>query len=200
LQNKQFKGSIFLIGGPGSGKTEHATHLSKMLNWTQFESSAAILKVARNYPHVPIREIIDSGAMVPDYIVIDAWMKNESEMFEKTKGTMIYGGVIRTLGQAVHIYNHCQNQGKIRPVRFVELNLSDETARSRILNRSDRSDDARINRRLAEHNGNVPFIRDYLKGKVGTHSYRIISTEGSIEDTRRLIEECVGIERLESVA
>lgn len=110
---------LLLIGGPASGKGTQALRLMKALKIPQISIGDILRKAiqAKTPKGAEIKQIMDSGKLVPDHIVVDL-VKERISQPDCAKGYLL-DGFPRTLGQLNAMKNSMDQQQ-----RFFSNNLS----------------------------------------------------------------------------
>ena len=190
---------IFFLGKSGSGKDTQAELLIKKFGF-DFISSGGLLRDFKNslsafpenslerYEADGIKRILDGGKFVPTLTVACQWrfatlkvMRN----FESSTG-LVFGGSPRKLAEAMILddfFEHWPEAKEHFAVKPIELSLSDEEAKKRLLmrDREDDNEDA-IKNRLSEFEEFVAPVVEYFKkpGRLLT-----VNGERSVDDVHK---------------
>ena len=190
---------IFFLGKSGSGKDTQADILIKKFKF-DFISSGGLLRDFKNrssafpenslerYEADGIKRILDGGKFVPTLTVACQWrfaalkvMKN----FENSTG-LVFGGSPRKLAEAMILddfFQHWPEAMEHFSIKPIELELSDEEAKKRLLLRGREDDNENaIRNRLSEFEEFVVPVVEYFK-----KSGRLLAVNGeqSVDDVHK---------------
>lgn len=126
--------NLILMGAPGCGKGTQAKILQEKLNIPQLSTGDMLrAEIAAESPiGLKIKEMMASGALVPDEITISLIAKKLSS--DETKNGFILDGFPRTLVQAEALDNILSDMGK-KIDCVLEINVPDDYVVDRIVGR-----------------------------------------------------------------
>ena len=175
--------TIILTGRPGSGKGTQGKLLAQARGWMHF-STGEQFKMLREDESVlgnKVREIYDSGALLPDWFA--------TYLFEKAilnignEAGIVCEGYPRSLTQAKEFIDIVSWLG--RPYKVIELDVTDDEVTQRMLKRSlvehrpDSSSEEQIRTRLAAYHAHTAPVLDFFKEQ-GT--FTTVDGTGSVDD------------------
>ena len=127
--------SIVMLGAPGAGKGTQAVRIAETHGIPHI-STGEMLRgaiAAGSELGQKVKEIVESGALVPDELVVEVTRDRLSQ--PDAQGGFVLDGFPRTIGQAEALDALLAELG--RPLEIVlELELSEETAVERMLGRA----------------------------------------------------------------
>jgi adenylate kinase len=161
--------SIVMLGGPGAGKGTQAVRIADTHGIPHISTGEMLREAiaAGSELGQKVKEIVESGALVPDELVIDAIRERLAQ--PDTHDGFVLDGFPRTLGQAEALDALLGELG--RPLKIVlELELSEETAVTRMLGRAaeqGRADDTPevIRNRFEVYRRQTEPLSDYYRSK-----------------------------------
>lgn len=172
---------FLIIGAPGSGKTTDAELIAKNNELISHYSTGDMLRteVARNSTRgQEINKYISKGEIVPINIVIDTITH---AIKSAPTDIIIIDGYPRSIEQMMELDKYLQSSKDIRLTSVIEVEVSEETARERVLGRARGEDDNTevFNNRMEVYTKPLQDIRDFYKenGKL-----KVISGEGTIDE------------------
>ena len=172
---------FLIIGAPGSGKTTDAELIAKNNPNITHYSTGDMLRAevaSKSERGKEINKYIEKGEIVPISIVIETIINAI-----KTSPTdiIIIDGYPRSIEQMLELDKYLQKHKDIELISVIEVSVSEETARQRVLGRARGVDDNNevFNNRMKVYTEPLVQIRDFYtkKGKL-----KVISGERSIEE------------------
>ncbi|MDD2353911.1 MAG: adenylate kinase, partial [Patescibacteria group bacterium] len=168
--------NLIIFGSPGAGKGTQAKKLAQQFN-LKHVSSGEILRraIKSNRLDKKISTYLDAGKLVPDTLIITLMTKRLEKLLGKVN--LIFDGYPRTLKQAKMLDEIFQEKN-IKPALVISLDLENNIALQRILDRSknsNRSDDILkvIKKRLKIYEKTTaPILKYYEQNK------RLIKIDG----------------------
>ncbi len=176
-----YKKLFLIIGAPGSGKTTDAELIAKHNENITHYSTGDMLReeVASNSKRgKEINKYISKGEIVPINIVIETII---NAIKASSTDNIIIDGYPRSIEQMVELDKYLQENKDIELVNVIEVTVSEETARERVLGRSRGEDDNNevFNNRMKVYTEPLHQIRDFYTKK---GILQVISGERSIEE------------------
>ncbi len=159
---------FLIIGAPGSGKTTDAELVAKRNSDKIVHYSTGDLlraEVASGSPlGATIASFIDNGQLVPLEIVMDT-IKNA--ILNSDKDIIIIDGFPRSVEQMEALDKMLQENPNIKLEAVVEIVVSEETARERVLGRARGADDnvEVFNNRMKVYLEPLPQIEQFYESK-----------------------------------
>ncbi len=158
---------VFFIGKPGSGKGTQADLLAKATGWPIVGSSGGLREIVAAGGTVgrKLKETMDSGALVPYWVVSYVYLKTLFNIPED--GTVIFDGTSRTLPEAEVVADSLK--WIERPFYIFHLTVPDEEVHTRIALRKEtggRADDHpevvanRLQAYYESTEGAIGYLRD----------------------------------------
>lgn len=172
---------IILFGPPGAGKGTQAELLRDHLSIQHISTGNIFREAIRNGTPLgkEVKEILDSGRLVPDQKVVDLVSEELSD--PKYGRGYILDGFPRTVSQAEGLDRFLTQSGESISA-FVFLDVPDQTLVDRILSRGEgRSDDTpeKVATRLDVYRKETEPVMDHYKAK---GIVRIVDGVGSVEE------------------
>lgn len=183
--------NFILMGPPGAGKGTQAKRLAKRCGIPQIATGDILREAVASASELGkrVKAIMDSGALVPDEIVIK--IARERLEREDCAPGFVLDGFPRTAEQAQALEALLEQMGR-EPVRVANLRVADEVLRQRILDRGEeRADDTEetIHRRLEVYRRETAPVLEY---------FRSVLTEvdgvGSVDQIAARLVAALGIE------
>jgi len=172
---------FLIIGAPGSGKTTDAELISKEDDKISHYSTGDMLRTevaSASKIGKEIDKYISKGEIVPIKIVIKTIV---SAIESSPTDIILLDGYPRSLEQMNELDKYLKNAHNIKLMSVIEVLVSEETARDRVLGRARGVDDNNevFNNRMKVYTQPLEQIRDFYKSK---NILKVISGEGTIEE------------------
>ncbi|WP_297439930.1 adenylate kinase [Sulfurimonas sp.] len=172
---------FLIIGAPGSGKTTDAELIAKKHPNISHYSTGDMLRAevaSQSERGKEINKYISKGEIVPINIVIETII---NAIKSSPTDIIIIDGYPRSLEQMMELDKYLQKNQDIELVSVIEVAVSEETARDRVLGRARGADDNNevFNNRMRVYTEPLQEIRDFYRQK---NVLKVISGEGSIEE------------------
>ncbi|HIP55174.1 MAG TPA: adenylate kinase [Sulfurimonas autotrophica] len=178
MSNK--KKLFLIIGAPGSGKTTDAELIAKNNPHITHYSTGDMLRAevaSGSKRGKEIDKYITKGAIVPINIVIETII---NAIKSSPTDTIIIDGYPRSIEQMLELDKYLQEHKEIELVSVIEVKVSEETARERVLGRARGADDNNevFDKRMHVYTEPLQQIRDFYTKK---NMLKTISGEESIQ-------------------
>ena len=172
---------FLIIGAPGSGKTTDAELIAaKHINITHYSTGDMFrAEVASGSQRGQIIETyISAGNIVPIDIAIETIL---GAIKKASTDVVIIDGYPRSLEQMTELDKYLANENEVKLVNVIEVEVSEEVARDRVLGRLRGADDnvEVFNNRMKVFTEPLEAIRSFY-GKKGV--YHTINAERTIEE------------------
>jgi len=172
---------FLIIGAPGSGKTTDAEIIAKNNPNISHYSTGDMLRAEVASGSERGREIekyISQGLIVPIEIVIETII---NAIKNAPTEVVIIDGYPRSIEQMTKLDEYLTTHDDIELVSVIEVRVSEETARERVLGRARGEDDKEevFKRRMQIYTEPLDAIRSFYEAKNLLH---VISGEGSVEE------------------
>jgi len=172
---------FLIIGAPGSGKTTDAELIAAHNENITHYSTGDMLRaeVASGSPRgKEIKKYIEKGEIVPIEIVIETII---NAIKSSPTDIIIIDGYPRSIEQMMELDKYLQEHKDIELVSVIEVAVSEETARERVLGRARGADDNNevFNNRMRVYTEPLQQIKDFYTKK---GLLKVISGEGTIEE------------------
>lgn len=173
---------FLIIGAPGSGKTTDATIISENNASIAHYSTGDLLRAevaSKSELGIEIESYISKGNLVPLNIVVDTIInaiKNCEEDFILIDG---YPRSVEQMNELDKVLSQNKDDIKLRAV--IEVEVSEQTAKDRVLgrNRGDDDNEEVFNNRMKVYLDPIKEIREFYKDK---NLYSVIDGERSINE------------------
>ncbi|MEK7606552.1 MAG: nucleoside monophosphate kinase [Patescibacteria group bacterium] len=172
---------ILFLGKPGSGKGTQAELLATKTGFSLFKTSAQLRELAEKNVHLhdKILDAMKNGHLVPSWLVMYLWLKDELESSDMKGG--IIDGAVRHEEEALLF--HDVATWFDRPYVVLFLSVSDEEMKKRIEKRAtieNRTDDTKeaLMKRMQEYDEHTQPAISFFKNK---GLFFEVDGEGSIE-------------------
>ncbi|WP_457745690.1 adenylate kinase [Sulfurimonas sp.] len=181
---------FLIIGAPGSGKTTDAELIAKKNENISHYSTGDMLRAevaSGSKRGQEIEKYISKGLIVPINIVIETIL---NAIASAPTDVVIIDGYPRSLEQMNKLDNYLQSHKEINLVSVIEVRVSEETARNRVLGRA-RGEDDKVevfNNRMEVYTQPLNAIRDFYTQK---GILKVISGEGTVEDIVLKMQEFI---------
>lgn len=184
---------LVLLGAPGAGKGTQAEVISKHFNIPHISTGDIMRKAVAEGTDLgkKIKSIMDSGALVPDALVIDV-IRARFAKPDCSNGFLL-DGFPRTTAQAEALDNMLKEQ-EAPLTHIIELDVPENVLVERLLGRgkaSGRSDDTKevIEARLkVYHEQTAPVANFYNKNNRLTKISGVASVESISKDIKSILE------------
>lgn len=183
--------SLFLIiGAPGSGKTTDAEIIAQNNENIAHYSTGELLRTEATSGSTlgtKIKTIIDAGEIVPVGIALDAII---SVINNSKENIIIIDGYPRSDEQMIGLDETLKNEKNITLQSVIEVAVSEETAKQRVLGRARGVDDNMrvFKRRMEVYNAPLKSIQNFYTRKKLLH---VISGEDAIDTVTAKMEEFI---------
>ena len=172
---------FLIIGAPGSGKTTDAELIAKNNESISHYSTGDMLRAEVASGSSRGQEIdtyISKGKIVPIAIVIETIL---SAIESSVTDTVVIDGYPRSLEQMNELDKYLLKTDTVKLISVIEVAVSEETARNRVLGRARGADDKTevFNNRMKVYTEPLQDIQRFYTQK---NILKVISGEGSIEE------------------
>jgi len=172
---------FLIIGAPGSGKTTDAEIIAKNNPNISHYSTGDMLRAevaSGSERGQEIQKYISKGLIVPIEIVIETII---NAIKNAPTEVVIIDGYPRSIEQMIKLDEYLSTHKDIELVSVIEVRVSEETARERVLGRARGEDDKEevFNKRMKVYTEPLDAIRSFYEEKNLLH---VISGEGSVEE------------------
>ena len=175
------KNLFLIIGAPGSGKTTDAELIAKDdENITHYSTGDMLRAEVASGSEIgkEIESFISNGLIVP----IEVAIKTITNAIKSAPtDRVLLDGYPRSIEQMEALETLLSDEKSINLVKVIEVEVSEETARERVLGRSRGADDKEevFNNRMKVYLEPLKDIKSFYKSK---DKLKTISGEGSIEE------------------
>lgn len=172
---------FLIIGAPGSGKTTDASIIAERNAEFAHYSTGDLLRgevASGSELGKTIDGFVSKGNLVPLAIVIDTVVK---AIKESDKGVILIDGFPRSVEQMQKLDDVLSGEKEVSLVSVIEVDVSEEVARDRVLGRARGADDnvEVFNNRMNVFRSPLDAIRDFYTAK---GVYATIDAERTIEE------------------
>ena len=172
---------FLIIGAPGSGKTTDAELIAKENDAITHYSTGDMLRAevaSGSDIGKKIESYISKGAIVPIEIAIKTIV---NAIKSAPTQTVILDGYPRSLEQMNALEDFLQNEDNLELVSVIEVHVSEDTARDRVLGRARGTDDNTevFDNRMKVYIEPLAQIQNFYNSK---NILKVISGEGTIEE------------------
>ena len=182
------KQNLLIFGPPGAGKGTQAKLIAEKLKILHLSTGDALRREVKSGSDLgkKVQEIMNSGNLVSDEIVIEIVRKNLKE----SKNGFILDGFPRTLKQA-QVLEGIFKDLKIKNIKIINLEVDQEELIKRLLKRAQlegRADDNEetIRNRMAVYNKETKPILDFYSNHEGLMN---LNGLGSVEEVLSRVTE-----------
>ncbi|HFB53719.1 MAG TPA: adenylate kinase [Sulfurimonas autotrophica] len=185
------KKKLFLIiGAPGSGKTTDAELIAQHNENISHYSTGDMLRAevaSGSERGKEIDKYISKGEIVPINIVIETIL---NAIKSAPTDVVIIDGYPRSIEQMVELDKYLQKTDDVELVSVIEVEVSEETARERVLGRARGADDNEkvFENRMKVYTEPLEEIRNFYKSK---NLLKVISGEDTIENIVNNMEQFI---------
>ena len=181
---------FLIIGAPGSGKTTDAELIAQKNENISHYSTGDMLRAevaSGSERGQEINKYISKGAIVPIHIVIETIV---GAIKSAPTDVVIIDGYPRSIEQMVELNKYLQKSDDVELVSVIEVEVSEATARERVLGRARGADDDEkvFNNRMKVYTEPLQEIRDFYTNK---NLLTVISGEDSIENIVNKMEHFI---------
>ena len=181
---------FLIIGAPGSGKTTDAELIARKHNNITHYSTGDMFRaeVASGSQRGQIIETyISAGNIVPIDIAIETIL---TAIKNAPTDVIIIDGYPRSLEQMSELDKYLANEDEVKLVNVIEVEVSEEVARDRVLGRSRGADDnvEVFNNRMKVYTQPLEEIRAFYTKK---ELLKVINGEGTIKEIVDEMEEFI---------
>jgi len=172
---------FLIIGAPGSGKTTDAELIAEKNDSITHYSTGDMLRAevaSKSEIGKKVESFISQGLIVPIEIAIEIIV---GAIKSAPTDNVILDGYPRSMEQLEALENFLVKEDELELVSVIEVAVSEETARDRVLGRNRGADDNNevFNNRMKVYTEPLAEIQEFYKAK---NILKVISGEGTIEE------------------
>lgn len=184
------KNLFLIIGAPGSGKTTDASLIAKMNQSVEHYSTGDLLRAEVASGSELGKEIdsyISNGNLVPLNVVINTIV---SAIKKSPKDFILIDGYPRSVEQMKELDKVIKTDGEIKLNSVIEVEVSEEIAKERVLGRARGADDNEevFKNRMRVYLEPIDEIRDFYKSQ---SVFYTVNGERTIEEIVSEINEII---------
>ena len=186
---------FLIIGAPGSGKTTDAELIAKANNNITHYSTGDMFRAevaSGSERGEMIKSFIEKGDLVPIEIVIETIV---GAIKKAPTDVVVIDGYPRSTEQMTELDKYLANEDSVKLESVIEVEVSQETAKNRIIGRAEEAEVARDDdsvevfyNRMKVYTEPLGAIQDFYNAK---NLYKVISGEGTIEEIVAMMNEFV---------
>ena len=186
---------FLIIGAPGSGKTTDAQLIAEANNNITHYSTGDMFRAevdSGSKRGELIKSFIEKGNLVPIEIVIETIV---GAIKKAPTDVVVIDGYPRSTEQMIELDKYLANEDGVKLESVIEVEVSQETAKNRIIGRAEEAEVARDDdsvevfyNRMKVYTDPLPAIQEFYNAK---DLYKVISGEGTIEEIVAMMNEFV---------
>ncbi len=186
---------FLIIGAPGSGKTTDAELIAKANDNITHYSTGDMFRAevaSGSERGEMIKSFIEKGDLVPIEIVIETIV---GAIKKAPTDVVVIDGYPRSTEQMTELDKYLANEDSVKLESVIEVEVSQETAKNRIIGRAEEAEVARDDdsvevfyNRMKVYTEPLGAIQDFYNAK---NLYKVISGEGTIEEIVAMMNEFV---------
>ena len=181
---------FLIIGAPGSGKTTDAELIAAQNDTITHYSTGDMLRAevaSGSQRGIELNRYMSKGNIVPIEIVIETIV---NAIKSSPTDVVIIDGYPRSLEQMNELDLYLSKEKSVTLISIVEIQVSEETARDRVLGRARGADDNNevFNNRMKVYSEPLASIKTFYEQKKLLHG---ISGEGTIESVVKELDEFI---------
>ncbi len=186
---------FLIIGAPGSGKTTDAELIAKANDNITHYSTGDMFRAevaSGSQRGELIKSFIEKGDLVPIEIVIETIV---GAIKKAPTAVVVIDGYPRSTEQMVELDNYLADEDGVELMSVIEVEVSEETAKNRIIGRAEEAEVARDDdsvevfyNRMKVYTEPLSAIQKFYSAK---DLHKVISGEGTIEEIVAMMNEFV---------